>query len=164
MLFQVLDILYFLATPFVNLGLGVLHLALWPLRLLARFEVCPFYTEPINLYTIDIDHFLKDLLIYLALAILTGVISGLILHCTCTFFVDYLPGCFQGLLPTTPSLLRNRTEEEYPQSEDEPGHRKPLAVFHRNPTPPSDYYARWGSGKDAGPLSSTILEEEEFSE
>lgn len=41
MLFQVLDILYFLATPFVNLGLGVLHLALWPLRLLARFEVCP---------------------------------------------------------------------------------------------------------------------------
>lgn len=78
MLFQVLDILYFLATPFVNLGLGVLHLALWPLRLLARFEVCPFYTEPINLYTIDIEHFLKDLLIYLALAILTGVISGLI--------------------------------------------------------------------------------------
>lgn len=77
--------------------------------------------------------------------------------------MDYLPGCFQGLLPA-PSLLQNRSREEEPQWQDEPADRRPLAAFHRNPILPSDYFARRGSGKDAGTLSSTILEEEESSE
>lgn len=37
---KVLGVLYFLATPFLSLGLTVLHIACWPLRFLARFEVC----------------------------------------------------------------------------------------------------------------------------
>lgn len=38
-LLGVFRLLHLLATPFMRLGLGVLDLALWPFRFLARYEV-----------------------------------------------------------------------------------------------------------------------------
>ena len=37
--YKVFYALNLLATPFLSVGLSVLHVALWPLRFLARFEV-----------------------------------------------------------------------------------------------------------------------------
>lgn len=37
--YKVFDVLNLLATPFLSVGLSVFHVALWPLRFLARFEV-----------------------------------------------------------------------------------------------------------------------------
>lgn len=42
-LWGILKLLQLLATPFMSLGLSVLHLSLWPFRFLARFEVRPCY-------------------------------------------------------------------------------------------------------------------------
>ena len=40
-LWGIFSLLHLLATPFMKLSLGALNLALWPLRFLARYEVCP---------------------------------------------------------------------------------------------------------------------------
>lgn len=49
-----------------------------------------------------------------------------------------------------------------PQPKTEPKNRSLSEIpFHKYSTLPSDYSTRWGDRKDAGPLSSMILEEEE---
>lgn len=40
-LWGILQLLQLLATPFMNLGLKILDVSLWPFRFMARFEVCP---------------------------------------------------------------------------------------------------------------------------
>lgn len=95
------------------------------------------------------------------MAIIIGVISGLIIYCTCILTVDYLPGFVLGS-PRSPSLSKEHRGEK--------GHRPEPGLKDRSlsdipsykyDTVPSDYYARWGDREDSGPLSSTILEEEE---
>ena len=39
-LWGIFSLLHLLATPFMKLGLAALSLVLWPLRFLARYEVC----------------------------------------------------------------------------------------------------------------------------
>lgn len=95
------------------------------------------------------------------MAILIGAISGLIIYCTCTFTVDYLPGFVLG--PSrSPSLSKEHRGEKGRQPKTELKSRSLSDIpSYKYGTLPSDYYARWGDRKDAGPLSSTILEEEE---
>ncbi|ODM20391.1 hypothetical protein SI65_03444 [Aspergillus cristatus] len=139
-LWGILKLLQLLATPFASLGLSVLRLSLWPFKFLARFEV---------------------LFIYLAMAILIGAISGLVLYCTCTFTVDYLPGFVLGSSRSL-SLSKEHPKEKGRQPKTELSSRSLSDIpSYKYGTVSSDYYARWGDRKGTGPLSSTILEEEE---
>lgn len=95
------------------------------------------------------------------MAILIGAISGLVIYCTCTFTVDYLPGFVLGS-SRSPSLSKEHPKEKDRQPKPELKSRSLSDIpSYKYDTVPSDYYARWGDRKDAGPLSSTILEEEE---
>lgn len=95
------------------------------------------------------------------MAIIIGAISGLVIYCICAFTVDYLPG-FVLDSSRSPSLSREHPKEKarQPKTELESWSLSDIPSYKYGIVP-SDYYARWGDRKDAGPLSSTILEEEE---
>ena len=95
------------------------------------------------------------------MAILIGGISGLGIYCTCTFTVDYLAGFVLGSSRSL-SLSKGHPKEKDHQPKTELNSRSlPDIPSYKYGTVSSDYSARWGDRKDTGPLSSTILEEEE---
>lgn len=101
----------------------------------------------------------QPLFIFLTVAVLTGIISGLVLYGTCTFLVDYLPTYLLGSL-RIPSLLGGQPGEANNSSIE----RYSSASYKKPSLRASDISAEWGGRKDMGPLSSTILEEDESSE
>ena len=102
--------------------------------------------------------FPQPLFIFLTVAVLTGIISGLVLYGMCTFLVDYLPTYLLGSL-RIPSLLGGQPGEANYSSKK--GY--PSASYEEPSVRASDISAKWGDQKDMGPLSSTILEEDESS-
>lgn len=103
--------------------------------------------------------FPQPLFIFLTVAVLTGIISGLVLYGTCTFLVDYLPTYLLGSL-RKPSLLRGQPGEANYSSKK----RYSSASYEEPSLRASDNSAKWGDRTDMGLLSSTILEEDESSQ
>lgn len=90
--------------------------------------------------------------------------TGLVVHCTCTILVDYLPGYLLGSL-RTPLSLKGKASKKNHTLKDRPEGQKSLSKSPgRELISPSAYSSRLGIRKDAGPLSWTILEEEESSQ
>ncbi|KAG2025988.1 hypothetical protein GB937_002131 [Aspergillus fischeri] len=138
----VYGLLDLLVTPLWKLGLGVLNLALLPLRILAKFEA---------------------VLLFFATALIIGLILGTVVHLTSAFVIETLNESF-GFSENPASRENSRTRSR--RSADVV--RK--LPFAGKPSSYRDILVEWPDTRDVKPrsdkgglLSSSILEEEEFS-
>ncbi|KAK9581178.1 hypothetical protein V6Z92_008266 [Aspergillus fumigatus] len=135
-------LLNLLVTPLWKLGLGIFNLALLPLRILARFEV---------------------VLLFFATALVIGLIVGTVVHLTSAFVIETLNeslGFSENPASRENSKTRSRQSADVTQK----------LPFAGRPGSSRDILVEWPDKRDfksrsdkGGPLSSSILEEEEFS-
>ncbi|PKX95854.1 uncharacterized protein P174DRAFT_503127 [Aspergillus novofumigatus IBT 16806] len=138
----VYGLLNLLVTPLWKLGLGVLNLALLPLRILAKFEA---------------------VLLFFATALIIGLILGTVVHLTSAFVIETLNESL-GFSENPPSREDSKTRSR--RSADVV--RK--LPFAGRPRSSRDILVEWPDTREVKPLgdtggllSSSILEEEEFS-
>ncbi|OJJ43763.1 hypothetical protein ASPZODRAFT_169064 [Penicilliopsis zonata CBS 506.65] len=141
--------------PFVRFGRGVLHLALLPLAFLVKFEA---------------------ILTFVTVALLTGIVAGLVLHYLNVSVVKVL-----NISPGDHSLLprkrASRSRKIKASSKNYATHQSgdiwpPSARTMTGSLPTADDYLKeWSHqtdprsySKNKGLLASTILEEDEYSE
>ena len=109
--------------------------------------------------------FPQTLFIFLTVAVLTGIISGLVLYGTCTFLVDFLPTYLLGSL-RIPSSLGSQLDggNHLPEEGTSKNQRLSSASYGNLTVRTRDFPVKLGDRRDMRPLSSTILEEEESSQ
>lgn len=100
------------------------------------------------------------------MAILIGMISGLVLYSTCTFVVDYVPAFILGSRSAPSSPKSRRGEANRSNRRDKREKQRSLITEDHDKSAPhiSDFNSAWDKAKDNRPSSSTILEEDELSQ
>ena len=100
------------------------------------------------------------------MAVLVGVVSGLVLYSICTLLVDYVPAFILGSQSPS-SLPKGQHRESNHSSEEEKCERQHFIdteYYHKPALRVSDFDSAWDGRKEYRPSSSTILEEDEFSQ
>ncbi|GFF40271.1 hypothetical protein IFM46972_06164 [Aspergillus udagawae] len=138
----VYGLLNLLVAPLLKLGLGVLKLVLLPLRIITKFEA---------------------VLLFFATALIIGLILGTVVHLTSAFVIETLNESL-GFSENPPSRVNSKTRLR--RSADV-GRKLPFAGGPRSSrdilVELSDARKAKALGDTGGLLSSSILEEEEFS-
>lgn len=100
------------------------------------------------------------------MAVLVGMISGLVLYSTCTFVVDYVPAFILGPQspPSSPKGQRREANDLNGRAERKKQQSLKTEDYDKSALHISDFNAAWDNAKDYRPSSSTILEEEETSQ
>lgn len=100
------------------------------------------------------------------MAVLVGMISGLVLYSTCTLLVDYIPAFLLGSRTPPSSPKGQQGEPNHSSGEDKRERQQFLNTedYHKLTLRASDFNSAWDDRKEYRPSPSTILEEDEFSQ